>query len=162
MTVHYGIAIGAGSNLTMQPYVDPGVKYVGDPIRLNAEVAEAGLPVKGATVRVKIVSPAGQNYTVPLIDDGAHQDGQVDDGDYGGTFTQTYVAGNYQLTFTADGMQGNRAFHREAHRTKPVLDPRSPPGDGGGDSGNDDCCRKLLKVLTRQERLLEALLKGRK
>jgi hypothetical protein len=98
-----------------------------------------------------------------LIDDGAHQDGQADDGDYGGVFVQTYVAGNYQLTFTADGMQGNRTYHREAHRTKPVLDPRRPPGDGHGGGGrppgDGDCCRKVLRILTRQEHVLELMLK---
>jgi hypothetical protein len=161
--VDYGIAIGAGSNLRMQPYVDPAVKYVGDSIRLNAEVSEAGLPVKGSTVRVHVMAPGGQQYVVPLIDDGAHQDGQADDGDYGGVFVQTYVAGNYQLTFTADGMQGNRTYHREAHRTKPVLDPRRPPGDGHGGGGrppgDGDCCRKVLRILTRQEHVLELMLK---
>ena len=109
---------------------------------------------------VAVLSPSGQNYTVPLIDDGAHQDGSADDGDYGGTFVQTYVAGNYQLTFTADGMQGNKPFHRSAHRTKAVLDPRNTGGGGGG-GGGDECCRRLIKILTRQERLLEALLKSR-
>ena len=67
------------------------------------------------------------------------------------------------VTFTADGMQGNRPYHREAHRTKPVLDPRNPPGDGDGGGGgrpNDgDCCRKVLRILTRQERVLELMLK---
>jgi hypothetical protein len=166
--VDYGIAIGAGSNLRMQPFVDPGTKYVGDPIRLNAVVSEAGLPVRGASVRCDVVAPNGLSYSVPLRDDGAHQDGQSDDGDYGGVFTQTYMAGNYQLTFVADGYQGARPFHREEHRTKPVHDPRRPPNDGngeggrpggGGHDGDDDCCRKLVKILTRQEQLLEQLVK---
>jgi von Willebrand factor type A domain len=168
--VDYGIAIGAGSNLRMQPYVEPGVKYVGDTIRLNAEVAEAGLPVKNANVKVQITAPNGQSYSVQLKDDGQNQDGQPHDGDYGGLFTQTYMAGNYQMTFTADGVQGIRPYHREAHRTKAVLDPRRPPGgsdDGGGGShgggdGGGDCCRKLLRALSRQERLLIALLKDQK
>lgn len=162
--VDYGVAIGAGSNLRMQPYVEPGVKYVGDTIRLNAEVSEAGLPVKNATVRVQITAPNGQTYNVQLKDDGLHQDGQALDGDYGGTFTQTYVAGNYQMTFTADGVQGIRPYHRETHRTKAVLDPRRPPGGGDNGGGGDggDCCRKLLRALSRQERLLTALLKDHK
>ncbi|PZQ97033.1 MAG: hypothetical protein DI533_15915 [Cereibacter sphaeroides] len=167
--VDYGIAIGAGSNLRMQPFVDPGVKYVGDPIRLNAVVSEAGLPVKGANVRCNVVAPNGAAYSVALLDDGLHQDGQPDDGDYGGTFMQTYMAGNYQLTFVADGYQGSRPFHREEHRTKPVYDPRRPPNDGNGDGDGrpggggggegGDCCRRLLRVLSRQEKLLEQLIK---
>lgn len=162
--VGYGIAIGAGSNLRMQPYVEPGIKYVGEPFRLNAEVAEAGLPVKGSTVRVFVTSPTGQQYTIPLLDDGTHQDGQSDDGDYGGVFTQTYMAGNYQLEFRAEGMQGTKAYVRSAHRTKAIHDRRQPPGGGGGDDGGrppsgGDCCRKLLRALARQERILLMLLK---
>jgi hypothetical protein len=165
--VDYGIAIGAGSNLRMQPYVEPGVKYIGESFRLNAEVSEAGLPVKGSTVRVRVTAPTGQQYVVPLLDDGAHQDGQADDGDYGGVFTQTYVAGNYQLEFRAEGMQGNKSYTRTAHRTKAVYDKRNPPGGGGGDDGRPggggsggDCCRRLLRALARQEALLRELLKA--
>ncbi len=169
--VDYGIAIGAGSNLRLQPYVDPATKYVGDPIRLNAVLSEADLPVKGATVKVRVEAPNGQLSILTLVDDGAHQDGQADDGDYGGTFTQTWIAGNYQLTFIADGMQGSHPFHREVHRTKPVLDPRRPPGGGDGDGkeegggggrpGGDDCCKALIRALRRQELLLAAIAKQR-
>lgn len=160
--VDYGIAIGAGSNLRMQPYVEPGIKYVGESFRLNAEVAEAGLPVKGSTVRVLIDSPTGQHYVIPLLDDGAHQDGTADDGDYGGVFTQTYSAGNYQLEFRAEGVQGTKPYVRSSHRTKAIHDKRQPPGDGGkddGGGGGGDCCRKLLRALSRQERILRMLIK---
>ncbi|MCF1710821.1 VWA domain-containing protein [Tabrizicola sp. J26] len=168
--VDYGIAIGAGSNLRLQPYVDPANKYIGDPIRLNAVLSEADLPVRGATVKVRVEAPNGQVSLLTLIDDGTHQDGQAEDGDYGGTFTQTWVAGNYQLTFIADGMQGSHPFHREAHRTKAVLDPRRPPGGGEGDGkeeggggrpGGDDCCKALIRALRRQEMLLAAIAKQR-
>ena len=160
--VDYGIAIAAGSNLRMQPFVDPDPKYVGDPIRLNALVTEAGLPVKGSNVRVTVLSPSGQQYVVPLRDDGAHQDGAADDGDYGGVFTQTYVAGSYQLEFRAEGLQGTRPYTRSAHRTKVVQDKRQPPGDGGsgGSSGDGDCCRKLLRELRQQRAILVRLLKA--
>lgn len=138
--VDYGIAIGAGSNLRLQPWVDPATTYVGQSFRLNATLTEAGLAIPGATVQVRVVAPNGNQWTVPLKDDGQHQDGQADDGDYGGRFDQTFVAGNYDLTFVADGIQGNQAFHREAHRTKPVFDKRRPPKDDGG---RPDWCRRL-------------------
>ena len=138
--VDYGIAIGAGSNLRLQPWVDPATTYVGQSFRLNATLTEAGLAIPGATVQVRVVAPNGNQWTVPLKDDGQHQDGQADDGDYGGRFDQTFVAGNYDLTFIADGVQGNQTFHREAHRTKPVFDKRRPPKDDGG---RPDWCRRL-------------------
>jgi hypothetical protein len=143
--VGYGIAIGAGSNLRMQPYVEPGTKYVGDALRLNVSLSEAGLPVTGSTVRVTIENPVGVSHMVMLRDDGVSQDGADGDGDYGGAFTHTAAAGVYKLTFRAEGVQGGRPYVREAHRTKTIYDPRTPPKGGG--RGDDDCCRKLLQAL---------------
>lgn len=79
--VDYGISIGAGSNLRMQAYVEPGMKFVGDSLRLNAVLSEAGLPVKSSNVRVFTESPSGATYINILRDDGLHQDGEADDGD---------------------------------------------------------------------------------
>jgi len=140
--IDYGIAIGAGSNLRMQPWVDPATTYVGQDIRLNATVQEAGLAVKGAKVRVEVVAPGGQAWTVDLRDDGASQDGAADDGDYGGRFSQTYQPGNYQLTFIAEGMIRGLQWRREAHRTKPVFSKRKPPRDDDP-GGKEDWCRRL-------------------
>ena len=50
--VMYGIALGAGSNFQMFPFMEPGIVTVGDPIRLNALVIEFSLPVIGCTVTV--------------------------------------------------------------------------------------------------------------
>jgi hypothetical protein len=138
----YGIAIGAGSNLRMQPWVDPATTYVGQDFRLNASLVEAGLPVTKATVHVKVEAPGGQIYAVALHDDGISQDGQANDGDYGGRFSQTYQPGNYQLTFVAEGMIRGLPWRREAHRTKPVFSKRKPPQDDNpGDK--DDWCRRV-------------------
>jgi hypothetical protein len=140
--VDYGIAIGAGSNLRMQPWVDPSTTFVGQDFRLNATLAEAGLPVLGATVKVEVKAPGGHTWTVKLDDDGASGDGAANDGDYGGRFSQTYQPGNYQLTFVAEGMIRGLAWRREAHRTKPVFSKRNPPKDDNP-GGKDECCLRL-------------------
>ena len=154
--VDYGIAIAAGSNLRMQPYVDPAQKFIGDPIALWADIAEAGLPVTGATVKVRVETPFGATYNLTLRDDGASGDGQADDGEYGGTFGKTFAAGEYRFFFRAEGVQAGKvpiAWVREAERTKAVYDKRAPltsddpkatvPGGGG-----DPCCpRRLLRLL---------------
>jgi len=75
---------------------------------------------------VRVVAPNGNQWTVPLKGRRPAPGRAGDDGDYGGRFDQTFVAGNYDLTFVADGIQGNQTFHREAHRTKPVFDKRRP------------------------------------
>jgi hypothetical protein len=158
--VGYGIAIGAGSNLRMQPYVEPGVKYVGDPIRLTAVVAEAGLPVTGASVKVRVETPFGQNYNVTLLDDGQHEDGDPGDGEYAGRFNNTLAAGVYRFFFRAEGVQPANVpitWVREAERSKTVYDKREPPvGDPGGD---DECCRRLVKLLREHDRLLRIIAK---
>lgn len=147
--IPYGVAIGAGSNLRMQAFVEPGVKYLGDSIRLNGVLAEAGLPLAGAHVTVSAKSPSGSPGSLVLRDDGAHQDGAADNGDYGGQFLNTSEAGVYHFLFRAQGTHAGRPFKREAHRTKVVYDPRTPPGVGG--TGGGKCCRKLLKALRERE-----------
>lgn len=144
--VDYGIAIGAGSNLRLQPFVEPGTKYVGESLQLNAILSEAGLPVRGATVRVTIETPMNEMYTLTLRDDGDSVDGEAEDGDYGGLFTHTESAGNYRLTFRAEGLQGGLPFRREAQRSKSFYGPRKP-ADGGGRGSSDECCEKLLRLL---------------
>jgi hypothetical protein len=143
--VDYGIAIGAGSNLRMQAYVEPGTKFVGDTIRLNGVLSEAGLPLLGSNVQVFAESPSGANSTVTLRDDGAHQDGDANDGDYGGLFTKTTEAGVYKLLFRAKGLQAGRPYVRELHRTKTIYDRRRPPRVGRPEG--DDCCERLIRVL---------------
>lgn len=125
--VNYGICIGAGSNLRMQPFVEPGTKYIGDTLLLSAIVSEAGLPVKNSHVMVTITSPSHQVSVLPLLDDGTHLDGIADDGEYANTFIKLYEAGVYTLKFHAEGLQGNKPYAREAEHTKTVYDKRTPP-----------------------------------
>ena len=168
--VRYGIAIGAGSNLRLQAFVEPGIKYVGESILLSGDLAEAGLPVTGASVKVTATTPFGQTFNLVLKDDGASQDGQADDGEYAALFTKTLAAGNYQFLFQASGVQAGKAWGRQAQRTKVVQDrrrapPHGDPKDDGGErppGGGDDCCRKLVRQLSRTEALLLALLEERK
>jgi len=144
--IAYGIMIGAGSNLRMQAYVEPGTKFVGETIRLNAVLAEAGLPVKSSNVKVIVTTPSGSTFTVVLRDDGSHQDGEADDGDYGGLFTNTSEGGVYQFVFRAEGLQAGRHYLREAQRTKTIYDHRNPPTTQDRPDF-DDCCERLIRLL---------------
>jgi hypothetical protein len=162
--VEYGIAIGAGSNFRLQAFVTPSPVKVGQPILLTGVPTEAGLPVKGAAVSVEALSPTGQvsNFTLP--DDGAHSDGDPDDGEYARFFTQTSAAGSYTFTFKASGLtRDGEPVRREVVRSKyvePWVRDVPPPGGGRGDGkpgGTDECCRKILKLLERQNKLLESI-----
>ncbi|MEO9191986.1 MAG: choice-of-anchor D domain-containing protein [Acetobacteraceae bacterium] len=159
--IEYGIAIGAGSNFRLQAYVTPGPVKVGDPILLSGVVSEAQLPVLGCTVTVEAVAPGGQSWNLTLADDGAHQDGGADDGEYAKLFTNTAIAGSYVFTFRATGYSHDKeAVTRETVLSKYVEGWLKPPPRGGGAPGGDDaCCERLLHLLERQTRLLAQLVK---
>jgi hypothetical protein len=130
--VDYGVSIGVGSNFRMQPYVTPGIVHMGDPILLTAVVTEAGLPVTGCHVTVKAVSPGGTTWDLKLLDDGIHEDGDPDDGEYARPFTKTAEGGTYEFTFRATGFnRDGEPVTREAVRAK-YVEGRLPIGPERG------------------------------
>lgn len=144
--VMYGIALGAGSNFRMFPFVEPGIVTVGDPIRLNALVSEFSLPVIGCTVTVDARAPGGTVTSLTLHDDGAHDDGATDDGDYGGRFLYTQAEGMYEFLFRARGTsRDGEPVMREATLSKYVegRDKLVPPGGGTRPGTKDECCTKI-------------------
>jgi hypothetical protein len=154
--IAYGIAIGAGSNFRLQAYVTPSPVKVGDPILLTGVVSEAGLPVTGCVVTVEAVSPNGQTSSLTLKDDGAHNDGEPDDGEYAATFTNTAVAGSYTFTFRATGYShDNEPVVREEVLSKYVEGQVKPPPP----RCSDDCCERLVRLGELEIRLLEELVK---
>ena len=107
-----------------------------------------GLPVTGCTVTVDAVSPSGQTWTsIVLKDDGAHDDGDADDGEYGRLFTQTGVAGSYTFTFRATGYtRDGEPVNREAVRAKYVeWTVKEPPTQPVPD---DKCCWRLIRLVS--------------
>ncbi len=158
--VDYGFAIGVGSNFRLQAYLTPGPVNVGDPIRLTGLPTEAGLPVTGCTVTVDAVSPSGQRWAgIVLKDDGGHDDGDANDGEYGRSFIQTAEAGSYTFTFRATGYsRDGEPVNRETVRSKYVEGTIKPPSHTG-DGVKDNCCERIIAALEHQSRLLTQLLK---
>ncbi|MFZ1217900.1 MAG: choice-of-anchor D domain-containing protein [Chthoniobacterales bacterium] len=146
----YGVAIGAGSNFRMFPYVEPAIVSIGDPIRLNALVSEFSLPVLHCTVAVEAKAPNGTVSSLTLLDDGGHADGAADDGDYGGQFTHTGQEGMYEFLYRAYGTsRDGEAVVREATLSKYVEGRNKlvPPGHGDDPGTKDDCCTKIQRWL---------------
>jgi len=141
--VEYGIAVGAGSNFRMQPYVTPGIVHVGSAITLKAVIIEADLPVSGSKVTVKAQSPSGGSWQLQLFEDQAGIDGE-----YTAQFTHTEEAGGYSFSFHAEGVTRDcELVVRESTLAKYVeggvaIEPQP-------DSGNRlaDCCRRLFRLL---------------
>lgn len=93
-------------NVTHVPVVSPG-----QPVALTAKITN-GIPVvTGATVLATFTSPTSAVSSLPLLDDGAHNDGSANDGVYGGTFTNTTSAGTYSVQVAASG-PANGGFQR--------------------------------------------------
>ena len=140
----------------MQPYVTPGVVHIGEPILLTAVLTEADLPVTGGSVTVKVVSPSGSSWSLSLLDDGAHDDGDANNGEYARQFTQTAEEGSYEFHFRAVGTsRDGEPVIREAVRAKYVqgrITPEPGPGQSGG--FDSDCCKALIELLERQTEIL--------
>jgi hypothetical protein len=151
--VHYGIAIGAGSNFAMIPFVTPGIVHVGEPIQLTAMISEYGLPVRGGTVTVRALRPDGSITTHLLPDDGLHGDDAADDGTYGVSYIHTHEEGTYVFTFTAIGhSRDGKEVKREAIRSKYVegrqpLVPVNPGNERTRPGISDKCCRLIGLLL---------------
>lgn len=162
--IQYGVAIGVGSNFRMRPFVTPGAVYIGEPILLTVLISEAGLPVTGCNVIVEAISPNGATWTLQLLDDGTHSDGDSDDGEYAHIFTHTYMAGTYHFHFKAVGKsRDGEPVVREAVRDKAVLRRISEETmDRDKPDASEECCKELLKEIHTQTRLLERALKPKK
>ncbi len=151
--VVYGVCIGIGSNYRMQPYLTPGTVRVGETIWLDAVVSEAGIPSTGCRVTVKATSPTGRIEHMTLYDEGMHDDGEPENGEYANFFTHTNEGGSYTFLFRAEGTsRDNEPVVREATRSKYVqdripVDPadRVPPEEPGGPG--DDCCNRVSRLL---------------
>lgn len=137
-SVTYGIVIGAGSNLRMQAYVEPNTKYIGDSIRLNAFLKEAGININGANISVQAQSPSGYITNIELQ--------EVNDG-YEGILDHTFESGVYKFTFHAEGLLAKRPYSREKQVTKTVFNLRKP--EVPNRPVTDQCCNEIIYLLKR-------------
>jgi hypothetical protein len=150
--IDFGIAIGAGSNIRMLPFLTAAPVRVGEPISLSAVVQEAGLPLLGCNVTVTVVSPSGKTWNISLLDDGGHEDGEQNDGEYGQRFLRAAEAGSYELTFRVAGMSlDGEPFVRESARSV-YVEGRTVIAPGRGRPGEPDaCCEGLVRLLAKQD-----------
>ena len=72
----------------------------GDTVPIVALLLDRAGTIAGATVLARVESPAGSSV-LPLVDDGAHNDGAAGDGIYGGNFGQTSTGGSYAVRILA-------------------------------------------------------------
>ncbi|MGA1842017.1 MAG: VWA domain-containing protein [bacterium] len=118
----YSFAVGAGSNLRLQPQISPKRLVIGEPIVLRADLLERGVPVADAEVIVTVVNPAREQQELRLFDDGMHDDGSKRDGHYAAKFINTAQAGSYAFRYRVFGKasSGDRIV-RERSMSKYVF-----------------------------------------
>lgn len=87
--------VGADLKIAFDQVADPfvigegGVFQYGKPVRLVAFLGQSDGGIADATVEASILHPEGYTDLIPLYDDGAHDDGQPNDGVYGNIYRRT-------------------------------------------------------------------------
>lgn len=102
---YYLVEAAVSSKLSMDLYLGLPIeeRIVTMPMPIYVSLTDKG-PIKGASVLATITNPDGIQYLVALRDDGAHGDGQADDGIYANTFYYTGTPGTYQVDARAEGL----------------------------------------------------------
>jgi hypothetical protein len=105
-------------------------RWVGKPLLIQA-TAHEGAPIPGAMVNALVTRPDGTTQALPLVDDGLHHDGEAGDGLFGALFTNTVLAGTYQIRVVADGTSpaSGAPFHREKSSSVRLWDADDADGD---------------------------------
>ena len=112
----YAIGISISTDLTMNMYFDRDDYSVGEPIKVNATLADGIYPITGASVIADIDLPLAASSAqdqITLFDDGMHGDGMANDGVYGNFYTSTNVEGAYQFAIKANGARSLEKFKEE-------------------------------------------------
>jgi hypothetical protein len=129
-----GVIVVAGepdSKLTLTTSAGPLSRHDGEPVTLRAIVRDGDEPVHHATVTARLGSPsgAGTGDVITLFDDGAHNDGAANDGEYAAVLRElpSDATGFWAVRYDADGAtsdgvpfarSGASSFMNEAARAR--------------------------------------------
>ncbi len=97
---------GANMRLAFDQVLDPtvlsegGTFKFGKPVRIVTFIDQPNAPITNVKVNASIKHPNGSTDMLPLFDDGAHHDGQANDGIYANVYRRTTLA---SPTGLADG-----------------------------------------------------------
>ena len=90
--VPYRVFVSGESNLTIYPLLLPAVqKLTGQRVPLYALIS-GEKPISDAQVQAIVTSPDGTQTSVPMFDDGQHNDGSAGDGLYAGMYARVNQA----------------------------------------------------------------------
>jgi hypothetical protein len=88
--------------LAVNVLTDKAVHLPNEEVIIRAVVTDNNnLSISGASVRAEILQPGGTSFVLTLLNDGAHQDVEANDGVYANTFTPS-LQGTYNVNVTAE------------------------------------------------------------
>jgi hypothetical protein len=91
----------------------PGWSPYNESVVITATVSYSSTTLlPGGNVTAEILRPAGNSQTVPLFDDGAHNDGAANDGLYGLIYSETDSDGIYIVRLASDGTHNGQEYTR--------------------------------------------------
>lgn len=118
----YTTTVSLSTHLMLILFCDKETYAVDEPVSLRAELLYDVDSYSDTNVVAAIQTPSGTE-TVPLFDDGLHNDANSGDGVYANVYTDTLAAGDYRITATASGVNSfGEPFVRETERTVLVQD----------------------------------------
>lgn len=101
------------------------VAYAYDAEQAGKGEGKAPRPLAGALDKavMRLTTPSGKVVSVPMFDDGRHQDGQAGDGVFGGLLAKA-APGTYLAQIEASGVSPEgKAFVRTSQHVFPVVEP---------------------------------------
>jgi uncharacterized protein YegL len=122
LPINYKLMVSAYSQTVLMPQMPNNEFHSGDTFSLLAYVGNHK-PPQQAVVFVNVLLPNGSQMTRQVFDDGLHNDGKKNDGNFGNAYSFP-IAGTYTFDFTATGINSDGvAFKRKARRSL-LVKPR--------------------------------------
>lgn len=141
------LVVGAESPYRLYAHLADYNLTVGEQIGLQAYIYDARQKTKDAptpltgvarTLSIRLVQPNGEEQTIEMFDDGAHQDGAAGDGVFGGFFV-AQASGLYKAQVMAQGVTPAGAeFMRTTQHIFPVINQHAKLGSSASMAIADD------------------------
>lgn len=110
--VGFAFYVALDSPLTLDVAIAPQWCRKSTPVLISATLCDRGVSVSGAQVWAEIGRPNRERIRLQLFDDGAHGDGEANDGLYANTFDETTLGGYYLVFVTAEGTRSGLGYAR--------------------------------------------------
>ncbi|GEM_PF-4041640 len=102
-SVNYSLRIEGDSPLFIEPFFYRGSYLLGEPVDISCSLSQSGKVLKNVKILAKIVAPDKTVTKLHLLDDGNHNDSQINDGVFSNYYNLAYKTGVYNVIIYASG-----------------------------------------------------------